>query len=144
MGSMTLPAWSRPHAMTVSPPSFASTSESLTETILETPFSSIVTPNSTSAWFMVGLRCVMTMNCVSLENFFRYFAKRSTFASSSAASISSRIQNGMGRDFKMANRMAIAVKARSPPERREILVSFFPGGQATISMPALSGSSQSV
>ncbi len=35
--------------MTVSPPSFASTSESLTETIFETPFSSIVTPNKLSA-----------------------------------------------------------------------------------------------
>ena len=93
---------------------------------------------------MVGLRWVMTMNCVSLENFCKYFAKRSTLASSSAASISSRIQKGMGRDFKMAKRMAIAVKARSPPESREIFVSFLPGGQATISMPAFKGSSQSV
>ena len=39
----------------------------------------------------------------------------------------------------MAKRMAIAVNARSPPESREIFVSFLPGGQATISMPAFRG-----
>ena len=54
---------------TVSPPSLASTSDSLTETILETPFSSMVTPKRLSAFSMVGLRWVMTMNCVSLANF---------------------------------------------------------------------------
>ena len=36
------------------------------------------------------------------------------------------------------------LSARSPPDRREIFVSFLPGGQATISIPALRGSSQSV
>ena len=41
--------------MTVSPPRRSSTSESLTETILLTPFSSIVTPKRVSALFIVGV-----------------------------------------------------------------------------------------
>ena len=34
----------------------------------------------------------------------------------------------IGRSLKMANNMAIQVKALSPPESREIFWSFFPGG----------------
>ncbi len=56
---------------TVSPPRRDSTSEILTETILDTPFSSMVTPNSTSAFSMVGLRWVMTMNWVFSANRFK-------------------------------------------------------------------------
>ncbi len=40
---------------------------SLTETILLIPFSSMVIPYKRSANSMVGLRCVITINCVSPE-----------------------------------------------------------------------------
>ncbi len=104
----------------------------------------MVTPKRISAFSMVGFLCVITINCVSAENFFKYFAYLATFASSSAASISSSTQKGIGRIPIIANKIAIAVSARSPPDKREILVSFLPGGHATISMPAFNGSSQSV
>ena len=56
---------------TVPAPSFSSTSASFTDTIFETPFSCIVTPKRVSAWFMVGFLCVITMNCVFSEKFFK-------------------------------------------------------------------------
>ena len=51
---------------------------------------------------MVPRRWVMTMNWVlsAMERMYR--AKRTTLASSRAASISSMTQNGVGRTFKMA------------------------------------------
>lgn len=42
---------------------FTASSNSI-ETILVTPFSSIVTPKIVSAWRMVGFLCVITINCV--------------------------------------------------------------------------------
>ena len=57
-----------------------------------------------------------------------YSAYRVTFASSSAASISSMTQNGVGRTFKIAKYSAIATKAISPPESKLIFDSALPGG----------------
>ena len=65
-------------------------------TSFETPDSSIVTPYSTSAPATVRLLWVMTMNCEFAANSFRRLASLPTFSSSSAASISSRRQNGEG------------------------------------------------
>jgi len=41
----------------------------------------------------------------------------------------------------MANNKLIAVRVFSPPLKREIVVSFFPGGEATISIPVVNKSS---
>ena len=65
------------------------------------------------------------------------------FASSRAASISSRMQKGVGFSLSIAKRIAMAVRARSPPESRESSCSFLPGGWALTSMPQFSGSSGS-
>ena len=46
-------------------------SVSLTDTIFEMPFSSIVTPYNTFAFSIVGFLWVMTTNCVEEENFLR-------------------------------------------------------------------------
>ena len=67
-------------------------------------------------------------------------AKRMTFASSSAASISSMTQNGVGRTLMMAKYSAMATKAVSPPESSESVVSALPGGWTLISMSQLSTS----
>ena len=68
--------------------------------------------------------------------------------SSRAASISSMTQNGVGCTFKMEKSNAMATKAFSPPESREMVLRVFPGGWALISMPqrrmSLSSSSSSV
>ena len=56
---------------TVPVPSLVSTSDNLTDTILETPFSCMVTPKRVSAWFMVGFLWVITINCVSFEKRFK-------------------------------------------------------------------------
>ena len=53
------------------------------------------------------------MNCVSVDNSFKYWAYRITFASSNAASTSSSITKGADRTLRMANNNAIALKARS-------------------------------
>ena len=53
------------------PASTAAASLSLTDTVLETPFSSITTPYSASQRSMVPLRWVMTMNWVFREYAFR-------------------------------------------------------------------------
>src|SRR5699024_11835399 len=68
---------------------------------------------------------------------FNIFGNRTTLASSSAASTSSNIQKGTGLTFKMENKSAIAVSARSPPDKRLSDFSFFPGGLATMSIPVL-------
>ena len=52
------------------------------------------------------------MNCVSVDNSFKYWAYRITFASSNAASTSSSITKGADRTLRMANNNAIALKAR--------------------------------
>ncbi len=64
------------------------------------------------------------------------------FASSSAASTSSRMQNGLGLLRKIANSSATAVSVFSPPLISEMLRSSLPGGRAMISMP-LSNTSDS-
>ncbi len=66
--------------------------------------------------------------------------KISTLASSSAASISSRIQKGEASALKSQTESQWAVNARSPPESSDINCSFLPGGWAMISIPELSGS----
>ena len=86
----------------------------------------------------------MTINCVSFVIFFKYFAKRSTLLSSSAASISSRRQNGEGFKFWIAKRSEMAVSAFSPPDNCIMFCSFFPGGCAIIRMPASNMSSSSI
>ena len=78
------------------------------------------------------------------ENFLRNSANRFTFASSSAASISSSTQKGIGLRRSIANNIAIAVSARSPPLRSPIFCNFFPGGCANISIPASRTSSVSL
>ena len=93
-----------------------SSSSRSTDTSVDTPFSCMVIPYSLSAAVMVPLLWVMTINCVFFVNLCRYCAKRPTLLSSSAASISSRRQNGDGFRFWIANSRAIAVSAFSPPE----------------------------
>ena len=73
----------------------------------------------------------------------KYPANLSTFASSKAASISSRRQNGEGLRFWIANNSAIAVSDFSPPDICIILISFFPGGCALMIIPVSSKSSSS-
>ena len=75
----------------------------------------MVTPYNASASSIVPLRWVITMNWVNSVDAAKYFPKRDTFASSKAASTSSKIQNGTGLTSMMANKSASAVKAFSPP-----------------------------
>ena len=72
---------------------------------------------------------------MSLLNFFKYNAYLFTLTSSRAASISSSTQNGAGFIFNIANSIAIAVKAFSPPERSIMFCNFFPGGCTLMSIP---------
>ena len=74
-----------------------------------------MTPYIDSAASIVPFLCVITKNCVSFENFFKYSANLYTLTSSKAASISSSIQNGAGFIFNIANNNAIAVSDFSPP-----------------------------
>ena len=67
-----------------------------TETSREIPGSCMVTPYSACAASMVRLACVITMNCVCRDISFSRRVSRSMFASSSGASTSSRMQNGLG------------------------------------------------
>mgnify|MGYP004073766061 CR=1 FL=1 len=69
---------------------------------------------------------------------------RSTLASSKGASTSSNTQIGAGFVRKTANSKASAVNACSPPDKSDMICSFFPGGLAIISNPAFRGSSASV
>ena len=74
-----------------------------TATRLLTPCSCIVTPYSTSAICIVRLECVMMMNWLCSRNSWTIRLKRWLFASSSAASTSSRMQNGLGLLLKIAH-----------------------------------------
>src|SRR6266508_4941929 len=111
-----------------------------TETTLEQPGSSMVTPYIASAVSIVRLLWVIAMNCVSSVISRRRLVNRSMFASSKGASTSSKMQKGEGRYWKIAIRRAIAVSAFSPPERSRIDWFRFPGGCAMISTPDSSGS----
>ena len=51
------------------------------------------------------------------------------------------MQNGTVLTFKIANNSEIAVRVFSPPDNSDIVVSFFPGGEATISIPVSNKSS---
>ena len=94
---------------------------------------------------MVPFRCVITINCgPSSPKRLRYLANRSTLTSSKAASGSSKMANGTGRTFKMANSSAIAVSAFSPPESRLSCWLRLPGGCAMMSTPLVKTSSGSV
>src|SRR5699024_4467076 len=110
-------------------------SSNLTDTSLETPDSCIVTPYNASASSIVPFRCVITINCVSSLNSCRKLANRSTFASSNAASTSSKIEKGTDRTYNMANNIAMAVSDLSPPDNNPNVFNFFPGGLAAISIP---------
>ena len=68
----------------------------------------------------------------------------STFASSSGASTSSRIQIGDGLVKKTANISDKAVNACSPPDNKVIDCNLFPGGLTNNSSPASKGSSESI
>ena len=60
----------------------------MTEINVDTPGSSIVTPNSESAIAIVRLLCVMTMNWAVDDRLRSTLVKRPIFSSSSGASIS--------------------------------------------------------
>ena len=70
--------------------------------------------------------------------------KRPMLASSSGASTSSRMQNGEGLYWKIANRSEIAVSAFSPPESSITFCRRLPGGCAITSMPLSRRSSSSI
>src|SRR5450631_2083425 len=116
----------------------------LTDTSFETPGSCMVTPYSTGAMLMVLLLCVIRMNWVCTLISRTRSVKRAMFASSSGASTSSRIQNGLGVYWKIPTSSASAVSAFSPPESRSTFCNFFPGGDATTSMPLSALFSRSV
>ena len=100
-----------------------------TDTRVETPFSCMVIPYKRSAAFIVPRLCVIIINCVFFVNFCKYDAKRPTFESSSAASISSRRQNGDGFRFWIAKRRAIACQSLFLHQKAASLFwSFLPGG----------------
>ncbi len=65
---------------------------------------------------IVFLLCVMMMNCVSFDISRTSSVKRPMLASSSGASTSSRMQNGLGVYWKMPTSSENAVSAFSPPE----------------------------
>ena len=90
----------------------ASTSSSSTETKRETPLVCMVTPNRASQALMVPLLWVTTTNCDVSRNDSSIARKRSTLASSSAASTSSRMQKGLGRLWNTAKSRARAVMVR--------------------------------
>src|SRR5439155_206385 len=69
-----------------------------------------------SAASIVPRLCVMTTNCVRSVSSRSAWVNRPTFRSSSAASTSSRTQNGAGFTRRIARRSAVAVSARSPPD----------------------------
>src|SRR5437773_412418 len=93
---------------------------------------------------MVPRLCVMTTNWVVAARARRASANRPMLASSSAASTSSRTQNGTGRTSSIANSRATAVRARSPPDSIASACGFLPGGLATISTPVAERSAGSV
>mgnify|MGYP003316875128 CR=1 FL=1 len=80
----------------------------------------IVTPYNTSHCSIVPGLCVTTINCVVSSNSRIYFANRSTFPWSNAASTSSKIHKGTGLTFKIANNTQMAINAFSPPENKRI------------------------
>jgi hypothetical protein len=121
-------------------PALVSTWSNFTATRLLTPCSCIVTPYSTSQICIVRLWWVMTMNWLMLRNSWMISPNRWLFASSSGASTSSRMQNGLGLLLKMLISSAMQVIAFSPPESWLIVAGFLPGGWARISIPASSGS----
>src|SRR5581483_4434725 len=76
-------------------PSYA-VAPNLTDTSFDTPGSCMVTPYSTGAMLIVFLLWVMSTNCVCTLISFTSSVNQPTFASSSGASTSSRMQNGLG------------------------------------------------
>src|SRR5438309_8507137 len=114
---------------------FYAVAPNLTETSFETPGSCMVTPYSTGAMLIVFLLCVMSTNWVCMLISFTRSVKRPMLASSSGASTSSRMQNGLGAYWKIPTSNESAVRAFSPPESNSTLCSFLPGGEATTSIP---------
>ena len=76
------------------------------------------------------------MNWLCSTNSSTIRLNRPLLASSSAASTSSRMQNGLGLLLKMLISSAMHVIVFSPPESWLIVAGFLPGGWAMISMPA--------
>src|SRR5580698_581096 len=93
---------------------------------------------------IVFLLCVMRTNCVLMLISFTSSVKRPILASSSGASTSSRMQNGLGVYWKLPTSRARAVSAFSPPESSSTLCKRLPGGDATTSMPLSAEFSSSV
>ena len=75
----------------------------------------------------------LTISESKLQNF-------KVLESSKGASTSSKIQIGLGFALKTAKISDNAVSVCSPPESKEIVESFFPGGWQKISNPASRGS----
>src|SRR5208282_5053927 len=75
---------------------------------------------------MVRLLCVIRMNWVCTLSSRTRSVKRAMLASSSGASTSSRMQNGLGVYWKMPTSRASAVSAFSPPESRSTFFNFLP------------------
>ena len=111
-----------------------------TDTSLDTPASCMVTPSNCRVISMVILLWVMMMNCTSFDIVLTISRNLPTLLSSSGASTSSRIQNGAGFNLKMEKTSATAVRAFSPPDKRWILLFFFPGGLAMTVTPVSSRS----
>src|SRR6185312_14005741 len=93
---------------------------------------------------IVFLLWVMRTNWVCTLISFTSSVKRPMLASSSGASTSSRMQNGLGWYWKMPTSSASAVIAFSPPESRSTFCRRLPGGEAITSMPLSSLFSRSV
>ena len=74
----------------------------------------------------LGVDRVLTKG--GLDNSFKNSPNLNIFASSSGASISSNIQNGVGFASIIENNILIAVRAFSPPDKRFKFFIFFPGG----------------
>src|SRR5215469_4753972 len=108
---------------------------SLTDTSFDTPGSCMVTPYSTGAMLIVFLLWVISTNCVCTLISRTSSMKRPMLASSSGASTSSRMQNGLGWYWKIPTSSESAVIAFSPPESSNTFCNRFPGGDATTSMP---------
>ena len=93
---------------------------------------------------LVRFWCVMTMSWEWVWSSRKMSSRRPRFTSSSAASTSSMIRNGLGRALKIETRNATAVSDRSPPESSDRRLTFLPAGRASTSMPVVSRSDGSV
>ena len=106
----------------------------------------MVTPYSLFILDIVKAWCVIIINLVSVifVNSSNREQNLVTFASSSGASTSSKIQIGAGLVKKTAKTSDNAVKACSPPDNNVIDCNLLPGGLTSSYRPASRGSSDSI